>query len=477
MYNKNIRDTLAIFRKMRGLDRHEFASAIEKDYLTVTKWETGRAVPSDEELVAIAEKFAVSPSEFGVNAADAAAIAEKAAKKNAEPAPEAEKKPAAPKPVAPKAEEPKATPKSAAPKAEEPKAAPKPAAPKKEEPKAVPKPAAPKKEEPKPEEVKAEPPVAEPAALSDDALNENSAPEIPMEEYKKAYEEKKARYEREAKLATYKSGSVKIRRMLAWLLDNIMLLAIYVGITVGMTFLAPMICETKNDTLVMISLSAVVLLCVAYPITFILRDLLCGGRSLAKRIFGLAVVNAKTAEKTAVYQRLLRDMFFGGLLLDFIFLIASGRTVGDRMGGTLVVSNRVYKSPVTAPVAENGVPCYDVPVKRKKNHTFSVVVIVIAMLLALVLSVAAMLAVVGFAFGEIKKSEEYEVAYTYLIESDAFAEAEADEEDILLCSAVYDGEFESCSFTFAVDGEFYTVSLKYDEDYGWTVSEKNTKFE
>ena len=75
-------------------------------------------------------------------------------------------------------------------------------------------------------------------------------------------------------------------------------------------------------------------------VMFVLRDVIFKGRSLGKRIFGLYVYDKNSLEKASAKQCFLRNIFFIIYAIDGIILIATGKTVGDRVAGTMVMTKK-----------------------------------------------------------------------------------------------------------------------------------------
>ena len=68
-----------------------------------------------------------------------------------------------------------------------------------------------------------------------------------------------------------------------------------------------------------------------------LRDVIFGGRSVGKRIFGLHVIDLCSSAAATNDKKILRNLFFFLYLVDVFVLLATGQTIGDRIAGTLVV--------------------------------------------------------------------------------------------------------------------------------------------
>ena len=75
----------------------------------------------------------------------------------------------------------------------------------------------------------------------------------------------------------------------------------------------------------------------SYPVLFVLRDILCGGRSVAGRLLGLHIVDTATGNRPDTIKLIARNIFFFIYTVDGILLIATNQTIGDRVTNTTVV--------------------------------------------------------------------------------------------------------------------------------------------
>lgn len=122
---------------------------------------------------------------------------------------------------------------------------------------------------------------------------------------------------------------------------------------------------------------------------------------------------------------------------------------------------------------------------NKKNRK-TVIVVVLALLIPVVVCVCFILAIFGIVFGalnSVKDSEKYDLAYSYLVNSEAFEEMNVDESEIKLTgystSTGYDFHTDveaKTTFTFKVDHHSFDV-ICHKEDGEWYVCNKCTEFE
>ena len=113
--------------------------------------------------------------------------------------------------------------------------------------------------------------------------------------------------------------SNRTRRLLAFLIDL-------------MLFYLPCVFSTAILQLAFLGNVAILIILIAviaFFVTFILRDYLFNGRSIGKRIFKLRVVDADTRSEPSAKQLIVKNLFLFLYIFDGLFLIASGRSLGE----------------------------------------------------------------------------------------------------------------------------------------------------
>ena len=126
---------------------------------------------------------------------------------------------------------------------------------------------------------------------------------------------------------------IKIRRIVAWIIDWIL------------SGIPAFVCAFIISAYVMESggtitppLVLLFFLCVfSYPVLFILRDVIFCGRSIGKRILGLRVIDRETGQIPAIWKRIVRSAFLFVYLADGVYLLATGKSLGDTVCETTVV--------------------------------------------------------------------------------------------------------------------------------------------
>ena len=151
---------------------------------------------------------------------------------------------------------------------------------------------------------------------------------------------------------------------------------------------------------------------------FVLRDVIFKGRSLGKRILGLYVYDKSSLEQASAKQRFLRNVFFFLYFIDGILLLVTGQTIGDRVAGTLVTSEQGFEANINE--IQNSFPA---PKQKKVKKIVLVIAIIIACL-------AIFAGLIQIVLNTQKDTEEYKVAYSYFVESQAFKELNVDESKI-----------------------------------------------
>ena len=154
---------------------------------------------------------------------------------------------------------------------------------------------------------------------------------------------------------------------------------------------------------------------------FILRDVIFGGRSLGKRILSLYILDAATGQKASIKQVILKNVpnIISALMVVDIFLILfSDKTLGERLGKTVVVGR------YTAECMKNGEEIGS-PTTRQR----------VAALAAICGIVLVLFILAGKIFIEVSSHRreqhlEYQVAETYLVESDYFKDYGLQAEDV-----------------------------------------------
>lgn len=132
----------------------------------------------------------------------------------------------------------------------------------------------------------------------------------------KAVDEIYKRYEYLQKVDSVQRTSVRVRRILAWLIDWL--------ICGTPTMMAPLMFALFYQPQEAPSpgkLILIMLFVVLFPVAFVLRDVLLGGRSLGKRCLGLIVLDRRSGERASRKQCFLLNLLFFISSIDAVFFL------------------------------------------------------------------------------------------------------------------------------------------------------------
>lgn len=258
--------------------------------------------------------------------------------------------------------------------------------------------------------------------------------------------------------------SNRMRRFLAYLIDFMLF---YLSGILSMVILQFSFLEN-------IAILMVLTIIIASLVIFILRDYLFRGRSIGKRIFKLRVVDVDTRAEPTAKQLIVKNLFLFMNLIDGLFLIFSGRSLGERATRTIVLHEQ--QLPCSDPLTDSA----QLAPQRKKSTPKKRFVVAVVTILCVSVSLAL---IFTLALDAAKKQENYQIAYSYLVDSDAFAEMQADESQITLTGYSAetrignDGDSPSAvvTFTFVVRGQQYRVVCHKDGEM-WYVCNDCTAF-
>ncbi len=250
--------------------------------------------------------------------------------------------------------------------------------------------------------------------------------------------------------------SIRLRRCLAWAIDwNIY--GIVVLILSGITFAISRVTGVEALGLLIIPIFLM------WFVLFIRRDVTWGSRSIGKRIMKLRVIDRNTGVDASKKQRSVRGRALFIVVIDVLFLLISGYSLGDRFGKTAVVEETF-----TIPGADSEM--VQVKINRKKAMLIGISIVVAFIMLVVV--------VIHVALNSVKKSQEYTIAYDYLVSSMYFDYYDLEEDDVTLTSysASTNGStgIREAKLTFKVDDKLVVVYCIY-ENGAWSVSESASR--
>ncbi len=124
---------------------------------------------------------------------------------------------------------------------------------------------------------------------------------------------------------------MKIKRILAWIIDwN---LSGVPALLYALVFREIVKADGGNA----IGILLFALFVISFPTIFVFRDVIFRGQSIAKRLFGLRIVDHTTGELPKKEKLMIRNLFFFIYPIELILLIATGKTIGDMLTNTGVI--------------------------------------------------------------------------------------------------------------------------------------------
>lgn len=127
---------------------------------------------------------------------------------------------------------------------------------------------------------------------------------------------------------------LKFKRIIAWIMDWI--LSGIPAVVYAWSFWE----YTQTHGLHAVGAILFVLFVLSYPTIFVLRDVIFKGRSIAKRMLGLRIVDVHTNASPSKSKLILRNLFFVLYPIEAILLLVTDQTLGDMASKTTVVTSR-----------------------------------------------------------------------------------------------------------------------------------------
>lgn len=281
-------------------------------------------------------------------------------------------------------------------------------------------------------------------------------------------------YEQLRRVESYSQTSVKLKRIAAWLIDwNIA--GFFWLFLMGLTaFFYYDLLSDERVTLIYV-LGAICFV----PIFFIGRDFFCEGRSLGKRIMGLTVLDIRTGKRPSYGLLFVRGLSLFFMEADLLVILISGRSIGDHMAHTAVVSQKSIDSVELEKKSVSDIRRINSYRPQKKRGSVKKAVIILSCgILAFFVLVIGLL---FFTLHQIKDTEEYAIAYDYFVSSEEFQALNVSEDKIFFnsyraSSYTRNGETETrTEISFMVGLRTFIVVLHQDGEQ-YTVCEDCTGF-
>lgn len=221
--------------------------------------------------------------------------------------------------------------------------------------------------------------------------------------------------------------------------------------------------------------TAIGILCFLFMVipfsAFIFRDVIFKGRSLGKRIMRLRVYDKNTLQEPSTKQCAVRNLFLPLYPIEGIVLLFTGRTMGDRVAGTVVLSQAALEE--ERKHSDPDAPSSIRP-KVKTKDVFFVAAIVIGCFIAF-------FGLIQILLNAQKDTEEYQLAYDYLISSEAFETLNIEEHKIRMnqysstTKSAGDSFSRTVEIGFLINFQSFQVVL-HNENGTWLVCEECTPF-
>ena len=269
----------------------------------------------------------------------------------------------------------------------------------------------------------------------------------------------------------------RFKRIVAFVIDwNVSLLLLVLIAFLTSTIMSSI--ETVDGPMTALVVLLFFFLFFASLAVFILRDVIFKGKSIGKRLLGLCVYDNKTLQKANAKQRFLRNIFLCAYLIDAVILLATGETIGDRVAGTVVVSEKSLDDYRNNKIDESVSYVYHPEHAKKKSYKKAIIIVAIVL--------CCMIAFVGLVqvlLNSQKGTEQYKIAYNYLVSSETFKSLNVDESKIRMnswSSHTYftedeEGSTASVEIGFKVEHKYFTV-VCHQKDGVWQICNDCTSF-
>lgn len=278
------------------------------------------------------------------------------------------------------------------------------------------------------------------------------------------------KYEYLRSLDSLLTGRVRISRICAYICDWCLVGFMPVLFGVVMFFIFPFQGNIMPEEKMPIVAAVMMLSIVGWFVGFVFRDLIFKGGSPGKRVFGLTIIDRNSGEAPSKKQLLVRNVFFFLYSIDAIIVLIRGISIGDSVSQTLVVYKNDLEDKDNFSHDMNNINRYSSVKKEKKRISIFLIASLIVFIIITVFTGS-------MVFG-LEKSEPYQVAYNYLIESESFKRLNVDVDRVKWTSISAVGiavKGETNEVTFQVEGRTFKVT-SHKENEKWIVCEDCTRF-
>lgn len=294
------------------------------------------------------------------------------------------------------------------------------------------------------------------------------------------FEALRVRYEYLSRINTLLTVSVRIKRVVAFLIDAILTFSAFMVISCIIDAVWTLVFGEESDFDTGLLAVVILLICLAgCGVGIWLRDLICKGRSLGKRIMGLTIIDKSSGEPATKRQLVLRNIFLFLYNFDILFLLVRGTSIGDGVAKTLVVCQK-QKEKFEQQIRNNELEEMTYINKSPKSaKKMTVIIIAVVLCFAVLFGGVVFAAVKGFerlseTVSDIGESEEYLLAVKYLTETGKLEKLEVEKEDVIMKSFRKNTDLTKnitrAEFEFVADG-YGMLVVCYKENEKWYVCE------
>lgn len=288
------------------------------------------------------------------------------------------------------------------------------------------------------------------------------------------------KYEYLRRIELYNTTKTKLLRFVGALVDwNLIGLVLILATSVLLTF-----SELSSSSSSTLTILLAFLLILSYPVCFVLRDLIFGGRSLGKRIMGLTVLDKQTGEMPKKSALFVRNIFIFIIQIEIVIMLITGLTLGDRAAHTVVVRKKDLDLTRNVEIPEQNTETInryasDLKERVKSNKKQTVRWIIILAIAVLIFSGVLLHTIKGM-LNETTETEEYKLAYAYLVKSDELKRLGVEEDEIKFNSYSFwtdDNSHKHAEIGFKTGFLREITVVLHDEGEGWYVCVECTGFD
>lgn len=264
--------------------------------------------------------------------------------------------------------------------------------------------------------------------------------------------------------------NLELRRILAFLVDFLLSALLWTLSLLAFIFLPKM---TENF-FVTVALKIAVPVLFGAIFVFLFRDAFFLSKTPGKRLFSIRVYDSVNLGIADGKKLFVKNLFTFLAPIDFFLLLFAGRTFAERVSKTVVLHKPIDEAPNVNPTPPPE-PC-EYKLRKSDKKKLFIVIGTVVLFIALIIGLGCIV------LERKKDSQEYKLAYAYLVESDTFSSLNAKESDIWF-SGISTSTYTTSTgvstgtrtLTFNVKWKTYKVVF-HDENKKWILCEDCTDF-